>query len=205
RMKNSTVIPVPLEGFPSQAATTNWNPCAEILDVVWNHRWESDKNPQAFFEALYQLQDEGVDFQVILTGENFRKNPTEFEAARERLSGRILQYGFVEDFADYARLLWQADTVISTAEHDFFGMSVVEAIYCGCTPLLANRLNYPYLIPESQHSACLFPRGQLTSYLRQHLTGQVMVDKAALKKHLLQFDRDSLIRDYDNVLAMLCD
>lgn len=32
--------------------------------ILWNHRWESDKNPQAFFKALYALQDAGIAFQL---------------------------------------------------------------------------------------------------------------------------------------------
>jgi glycosyltransferase involved in cell wall biosynthesis len=32
------------------------------LRILWNHRWEYDKQPEIFFEALYALQDEGMDF-----------------------------------------------------------------------------------------------------------------------------------------------
>jgi glycosyltransferase involved in cell wall biosynthesis len=112
--------------------------------IVWNHRWEYDKNPEVFFKALYTLADEGLPFEVAVVGENTRHHqPTEFEEARERLGSRVVQYGYMDSFAEYARLLWRADVVISTATQDFFGISMVEAIYCGCWPVLANRLNYP--------------------------------------------------------------
>ena len=46
--------------------------------------------------------------------------------------------------------------VISTAEQDNFGISVVEAVRCGCFPLLPRRLSYPELIPEELHNEVLY-------------------------------------------------
>ena len=171
--------------------------------ILWNHRWEADKNPEDFFSALDHLQEAGVDFRVILAGENFRKNPTEFEDAQQKLGERILHYGFAESFETYAALLWQADYVVSTALHDFFGMSVVEAIYCGCVPLLANRLNYPYLITESLHSTCLFADGELPYLLQRHIVDEVKVEQSALREHLTQFDLQMLVDAYDDALEAL--
>jgi len=34
--------------------------------ILWNHRWEYDKNPQEFFQALYRLQEEGLAFEVAV-------------------------------------------------------------------------------------------------------------------------------------------
>ena len=124
--------------------------------ILWNHRWEEDKNPKLFFETLYRLEAQKISFRVALVGENFRQNPAEFEAARERLGDRVVAYGYLGSFVDYARLLWEADYVVSTAYHDFFGIAVAEAIYCECIPLLPYRLNYPALIPEQWHTSCLY-------------------------------------------------
>jgi hypothetical protein len=102
------------------------------------------------------LADEGLDFRVALAGENFRMQPAEFEEARARLGDRLVHYGYAESEADYARLLWNADIVLSTAIHEFFGVSIVEAITCGCLPILPHRLNYPELIPAEWHDRCLY-------------------------------------------------
>ena len=59
-----------------------------------------------------------------------RQRADEFEAARERLGERVIHYGWA-DAETYARLLWQADVVVSTALHEFFGISVVEAMLNG--------------------------------------------------------------------------
>jgi hypothetical protein len=53
-------------------------------------------------------------------------------------------------------MLWQADIAVSTAIQEFFGISVVEAMYCGCVPVLPRRLSYPELLPAEHHDACLY-------------------------------------------------
>jgi hypothetical protein len=57
--------------------------------------------------------------------------------------------GYVDSFKDYAEWLWKANILPVTSNQDFFGGSVVEAIYCNCFPLLPNRLAYPEHLPVS--------------------------------------------------------
>ena len=123
--------------------------------VLWNQRWEYDKNPEAFFRVMNRLDDRGHAFRLILAGERFEEQPYEFEKAFERYAERIVHYGYAEDFTEYSTLLHKADIIISTAIHEFFGIAVMEAIYCGCHPLLPNRLSYPELIPETMHKPLL--------------------------------------------------
>lgn len=123
--------------------------------VLWNQRWEYDKNPSGFFRMMNRLDDAGVPFQLILAGEHFDEQPEEFERAFERYAERILHYGYAENFDEYSRLLHRADVVVSTARHEFFGVAIQEAIYCGCHPVLPDRLSYPELIPETHHRPLL--------------------------------------------------
>lgn len=76
--------------------------------VLWNQRWEYDKNPSAFFRVMNRLDDAGVPFRLILAGKHFHEQPEEFEQAFERYAERILHYGYAEDFAEYSRLLHRA-------------------------------------------------------------------------------------------------
>jgi glycosyltransferase involved in cell wall biosynthesis len=65
--------------------------------ILWNQRWEYDKDPETMLRALYALADEGMAFRVALAGENFRVRPAEFAAARERLGERLVHFGYAEN------------------------------------------------------------------------------------------------------------
>jgi glycosyltransferase involved in cell wall biosynthesis len=39
--------------------------------ILWNHRWEHDKNPELFFRTLFRLKEEGARFKLIAAGEKF--------------------------------------------------------------------------------------------------------------------------------------
>jgi glycosyltransferase involved in cell wall biosynthesis len=55
-------------------------------------------------------------------------------------------WGYQNSREDYEHVLSQADVIVSTANHEFFGISVVEAIAAGAYPLLPNRLSYPEIL-----------------------------------------------------------
>ena len=123
--------------------------------LLWNHRWEYDKDPEAFFQVVNRLDDAGARFRLILAGQTFEEQPPAFEAGFRRYADRVVHYGYAESQTDYAELLWRADLVVSTAAHEFFGIAMMESVYCGCHPILPNRLTYPELIPERLHSPLL--------------------------------------------------
>ncbi|HKJ89351.1 MAG TPA: DUF3524 domain-containing protein, partial [Gammaproteobacteria bacterium] len=82
--------------------------------------------------------------------------PAIFPEARRRLGDRVVHFGHVPDRAAYARWLWAADVLPVTSRHDFFGISVLEAVYCRTFPLLPHDLAYPELIPEAWRERCLY-------------------------------------------------
>lgn len=122
-------------------------PPHDVTTFVWNHRWEHDKNPEGFFEPFMKLHKKQIPFKLIVVGQSFQRNPPIFAQAQEQLSSHLVHYGYVEDRNAYLALLKQGDVVISTANHEFYGMSVIEAVRAGCRPLLPKRLSYPELFP----------------------------------------------------------
>lgn len=124
--------------------------------LLWNHRWEHDKGPECFFECLFQLADDGLDFEVAIVGQRYRKWPKIFDQAQEKLGNRIVQFGPVASRQEYAHWLRKADVIPVTSQQDFFGISLMEALYCNTYPLLPNRLVFPEHLPPEWHAEHLY-------------------------------------------------
>ena len=110
--------------------------------ILWNHRWEFDKRPEMFFAALATLASENIPFVADVAGESFARHPPVFDTARQELGPRLGRFGFVASRAEYIQCLWAADVVVSTAQQEFFGISMAEAIVCGAHPLAPRALVY---------------------------------------------------------------
>src|SRR6185503_4921097 len=92
--------------------------------VLWNHRWEEDKDPAAFFRAMERLDARGVDFRMAVAGQSFREAPACFDHARAALSHRIAHWGHISGRGEYLALAARCRVVVSTALHEFYGLAV---------------------------------------------------------------------------------
>lgn len=172
--------------------------------ILWNNRWEYDKNPDDFFNALDILVEKGHDFQVVLLGENFSRKPQVFDRAKKKLGSRILQFGYVESRKDYARWLCSSDILPVTSNQDFFGISVVEAVYCGCYPLLPRRLSYPELFPPENYPQNFYDDFEnLVEKLVKTVEDFGSMEKIDFKGHLRKFDWNHMAPKYDDFLESL--
>ena len=171
--------------------------------ILWNQRWEYDKNPATFFRALGELVARDLPFRVALAGSNVRQQPEEFDAARARLGDRVVHFGRADRGA-YRCLLWEADIVVSTAFHEFFGIAVVEAIYCGTFPVLPRRLAYPELLPGEARALCLYGDfEELVTKLAWALQHPAIARETAgrLAASVARFDWSTMAPMYDAVMS----
>ncbi len=174
--------------------------------IVWNHRWEFDKNPDVFFSALDRIDRMGIDFRLALLGENYQVRPNAFVAAKSRFADKIVQYGFVESRDAYLGWLKQGTVVVSTANQENFGISVIEAVRHGCLPLLPDRLSYPEILPHAFHTDFIYDsEGELVDKLAlilrdpERFTGA----RTALSHLMARYAWSSVVAGYDQELESL--
>lgn len=93
------------------------------LHLVWPHRWEHDKNPQLLTETLLELNKRQIEFKVSIIGEQFEAVPDCFEGIKEKLGNKLVNFGYLNR-DEYFKVLLKGDIVISTAGHEFYGVSM---------------------------------------------------------------------------------
>jgi glycosyltransferase involved in cell wall biosynthesis len=171
--------------------------------IIWNHRWDYDKNPDLFFDVLGALKKKGIGFYLALLGEQYQRIPEVFKTAKERFKEEILVYGYLESREEYRSWLSKGSVVISTAIQENFGISVVEAVRHGCFPLLPNRLSYPEIMPEKFHDDILFNspldlREKLENVLQDPDRFYPM--RQSLSDYTIRFSWEILSKQYDMLL-----
>ncbi len=201
----SQVLPVGIDLEDLQRPSTPFFAAANEKRplILWNQRWEYDKNPEDFFQALITLADEGFPFSVALCGEQFGRRPSVFQTAIAYLGDRVIHVGHAPR-ETYRALLWAADLTISTAYHEFLGISILEAIACHTFPLLPNRLSYPELLPEPFHSHCLYEnQANLVERLRHALSDLPQIHQwaAELATAVTPYDWRQLAPRYDQTFS----
>lgn len=173
--------------------------------ILWNHRWEYDKNPELFYKILRRIKDENISFKLIILGQSFSKTPSIFNDLEIQFSDQIIHIGHVSSFNEYADLLWKSDILPVSSNQDFFGGSVVEAIYCNCFPILPNRLAYPEHIPKTEHSRHYFNNEEeFYKKLKDTILNfQEIQSSDKLKNFVASYDWSTLAPHYDSTFEKL--
>ncbi|MCS6934636.1 MAG: DUF3524 domain-containing protein [Chitinophagales bacterium] len=172
--------------------------------ILWNHRWEYDKNPEAFFNALMEIAERGIDFRLIVLGEQKERRPAVFDVAREKLADKILHFGYVESREEYARWVCRADILPVTSYQDFFGSSVVEAMYCNVVPFLPRRLAYPEHIPETLHRTFFYDEEDFVNKLQRRIWDVKYLRIMNTQPYAARYDWSNMASHYDRALEELC-
>jgi len=181
--------------------------------ILWVARWEHDKQPRLFFDALEVLREQGIEFRLNVLGQRFSQSPAVFDTARKRLAGHIDHWGYLESREEYTQTLLDSDIVVSTADHEFFGIAVVEAIAAGDWRVLPNRLAYPEILSTDRvkEPGRFFYEGTQESLVKtlQELlplveSGQLWgTDGERLSGAMQEFQWESLSPRYDAELEQL--
>jgi glycosyltransferase involved in cell wall biosynthesis len=149
----------------------------EPLHILWAARWEHDKNPEDLFTALRQVKQRGGNFKLSVIGESPERVPKIFKHARQEFNDHIINWGFMPSQQEYEAVLNEADIVISTAIHEFFGLGILEAVAAGAYPLLPERLAYPEIFSDGTKIYQEFFYGQSADELANKLLDLIEVQR----------------------------
>jgi len=151
---SSEILPVPIRSIES-------GPKDNRL-ILWNHRWEYDKSPELFADAIALLEQQGIPYRLALLGPRPVNTPAALSRIRETAGEKILADGEVSR-EEYCHWLARSSIVASTATHEFQGLAVLEAVSAGAVPLVPDALCY-----VEQYSATYrYPVGNVEALAKQ--------------------------------------
>ena len=139
------------------------------LKILWNHRWEYDKDPETFFKTLFRLKDAEILFKLVVLGEEKSTTPEIFKIAHEKLEDETVYFGYAENYEEYKKLVASCDIQPVTSKHEFFGISVLEAASAGVIPILPERLSYPEIFPPENFGKLFYEEGKLFDVIKNFL------------------------------------
>ena len=168
--------------------------------LLWNHRWEHDKDPDSFADAIEELIGAGSDFDLVLLGARPPRVPAALARIRDVAGESILHDGEAP-LPIYREIVSCCDIVVSTARQEFFGISIVEAVDAGCRPVLPDRLSYPWLIPSRYRDEVLYSEGGLVDAMKTALDEPET--PPGLQESMSRFSWDEMGPEYDKRLQEL--
>jgi glycosyltransferase involved in cell wall biosynthesis len=173
--------------------------------VLWNHRWDPDKDPSSFIAVMARLAQTGIDFRIALTGERFVKQRREYDESIAALGHLVIVDDHLER-GEYLGVLGRSTIVMSTALQEFFGVSIVEAMAAGALPVLPRRLVYPERIPFEVGDRTLYGSQDQAVELLASALGSVQETRAlgsALRAEVDRYDWSVVAPTYDEWLESI--
>ena len=195
--KKSSVLHIGLDlkTLDYQNAPSNSNPT-----ILWNHRWEYDKDPEKFFKILKKVRRNGFKFNLNVLGKNFSNKPSIFKKSKITFKNEIIYWGFLKSYQEYAKCLWKSDIIPVTSKQEFFGISVMEAIYCKTWPILPKKLSYPELLPKEFHRVNLYENdNDLYKKIVFAIKNHKRLKKMNLRQVAKQFEWSKIVSVYDEI------
>ena len=128
---------------------------------------------------------------------------SELKVIEEHYADKILFNAKAESTEEYRIWLQQMDYVISTADHEFFGIAVCEAISAGAIPVLPKHQSYPELVPAE----CLYDTyDEALAIIRNNLDSKKRRStKTACQEHLKSYESQRCVENIDLAVSRIID
>lgn len=130
-----------------------------IPTLLWNHRWEHDKNPTLFMKLCDYLAANDHQFQLILLGQDGNASEVK-ELINQKYGSQVLHTGYAKSKENYHSLIRSANLLPVTSDHDYYGLSVLEAIAANVTPLLPHNKVYEEFLDKSEYPLLFYNSSQ---------------------------------------------
>ncbi len=175
------------------------------IRIAWAARWEFDKGLPLLRAIASELRQRCLAIEWVILGQQFRKTHADMQAFLDENQSDIIHAGFVDSREQYLDFLQGSDVILSTANHEFYGVAVLEAVALGCLPVLPSHQVYPELF-ENSHLYSQNNARQAADLI-EHMA-KASFDKTGIEKYCfaaLDAKANQLLLDrYRELLSSVC-
>ncbi|NHN58573.1 glycosyltransferase [Halorussus sp. JP-T4] len=126
----------------------------EAFDFVWVGRFQTEKRPRLFLQALAELHRRGAEFRGVMIGDGPLRSAVTAERARLGLEDAVELTGWVEDPLDYYH---RSRIFVLTSSRDALPLTLVEAMATGTACIVPDVGNVTD-VAEHGHNALVLDR-----------------------------------------------
>ena len=99
-LDKALVLPVPIDMDVTPQVAASWpgergDPGQRPLRLLWSGRFEHDKGGEGLYLLLQALEQQGCNYQLAVTGQQFRNSPPVFARIEQQFAGRLVHFGYV--------------------------------------------------------------------------------------------------------------
>lgn len=171
----------------------------EIPLILWNHRWDDDKNPQSFVWLIQQLIRRKVKFHLALLGDIQKSKAWDYFSTIDKTGSQYIKYLGHQDRTRYQKILAEASIAPVTSHHDFFGISTVEAILAGAKVFVPRRMAYHEHFDLDEFQECSYADDQ---ELLNLVLNYRDVSHPKSRSHCQRYLWSNMIEKYDKLIEL---
>ena len=206
-IKSKSLI-IPIGILTEDVDTNHTSPIkdSEHPVLLWNHRWDYDKKPEQFYSLLKHLNYKSLKFNLIMTNTTKVSNDV-LDKIRNEFSRQILFDGYAESYSHYLALLNSSDILPVSRAHDFFGISVLEAVLHGVHPVLPDDSVYEEHFDLDLHPGLYYNNQEQYLMMVEHLIRHYPFNapKTELAKAVKNYNWQNNILQYEKLFNRLMD
>lgn len=107
-------------------------------DIISFSRIDLNKNLILLVKAMSKLKDKYPNLKIAIAGDGDQLDNIKNSVIEYRVQENFEFLGYIKDFDDKVKLLSDSEIFISCSRGEGFPISLIEAMLCGCVPIVSN-------------------------------------------------------------------